>query len=107
MEQLIKDLALMKQHNFNAIRSSHYPNAPQFYQLCDRYGFYVVDEADNESHGAESVYSTETDWASRSRRWGVAIADNPDFTKATVDRTRRCVERDKNRPQRGYVVHGK
>ncbi len=97
-EQLMVDLTLMKQHNINAIRTSHYPNAPWAYQLYDRIGFYVIDEADNESHGAESVYSTETDWASRSRRWGVAIADNPDFTKATVDRTRRCVERDKNRP---------
>lgn len=97
-EQLMRDLALMKRHNINAIRTSHYPNAPWAYPLYDRLGFYVIDEADNESHGAESIYSAETDWASRSRRWGVAIADNPDFTQATVDRTRRCVERDKNRP---------
>ncbi len=97
-ERLMRDLTLMKQHNINAIRTSHYPNAPWAYPLYDRLGFYVIDEADNESHGAESVYSTETDWASRSRRWGVAIADNPEFTQATVDRTRRCVERDKNRP---------
>ena len=97
-EQLMRDLTLMKRHNINAIRTSHYPNAPWAYPLYDRLGFYVIDEADNESHGAESIYSAETDWASRSRRWGVAIADNPDFTQATVDRTRRCVERDKNRP---------
>ena len=97
-EQLMRDLTLMKRHNINAIRTSHYPNAPWAYPLYDRLGFYVIDEADNESHGAESIYSAETDWASRSRRWGVAIADNPDFTQATVDRARRCVERDKNRP---------
>ena len=47
MEQIKKDLMLMKQHNVNAIRTSHYPNVPYFYQLCDKYGFYVIDEADN------------------------------------------------------------
>ncbi|MCI5640087.1 MAG: beta-galactosidase, partial [Lachnospiraceae bacterium] len=46
IQQIKKDLTLMKQHNFNAIRSSHYPNAPQFYQMCDKYGFMVIDEAD-------------------------------------------------------------
>lgn len=97
-DQLKKDLKLMKEHNINAIRTSHYPNAPWAYQLYDRLGFYVIDEADNESHGTESVYNVETDWASRCKRWGKAIADNPEFTEATVDRTRRCVERDKNRP---------
>ena len=51
MEQIKTDLTLMKQHNFNAIRSSHYPNAPFFYEMCDRYGFMVIDEADIEAHG--------------------------------------------------------
>ena len=96
--QLMKDLTLMKEHNINAIRTSHYPNAPWAYQLYDRLGFYVIDEADNESHGTESVYNVETDWDTRCKRWGKAIANNPDFTEATVDRTRRMVERDKNRP---------
>ena len=56
MEQMKKDLQMMKEHNFNAIRTSHYPNAPYFYQLCDEYGFYVIAEADNESHGTQSQY---------------------------------------------------
>ncbi len=96
--QMERDLALMKQHNFNAIRTSHYPNAPVFYQLCDKYGFYVIDEADNESHGTQSVYLEDDSWENRSKRWNEAIADNPEFTEATVDRTQRCVYRDKNRP---------
>lgn len=91
-EQMHRDLALMKAHNVNAIRTSHYPNAPQFYQLCDQYGFYVMDEADNESHGAEVAYRQE--WG-RNNEW---LADNPLYTPATVDRTMRCVMRDKNRP---------
>src|SRR5699024_10030686 len=48
-----KDIRLMKQHNINAIRTAHYPNAPCLYDLCDRYGMYVIDEADLESHGFE------------------------------------------------------
>ncbi len=96
--QLMKDLTVMKQHNINAIRTSHYPNAPWAYQLYDRLGFYVIDEADNESHGTGEIYTEETDWQKRSRHWGNAIADNPAFTESTVDRTQRCVERDKNRP---------
>lgn len=98
IEQMKKDLFLMKQHNFNAIRTSHYPNAPVFYQLCDRYGFYVIDEADNESHGSQDVYFEDNRWLSRCRRWNETIADNEEFTEATVDRVRRCVHRDKNRP---------
>lgn len=97
-EQIMKDLKLMKEHNINAIRTSHYPNAPWFYPLYDRFGFYVIDEADNESHGTVDVYMEERDWEIRSKSWNEAIADNPAFTQAAVDRTRRCVERDKNRP---------
>ncbi|MCI8615973.1 MAG: DUF4981 domain-containing protein [Lachnospiraceae bacterium] len=97
-EQIMKDLRVMKEHNINAIRTSHYPNAPAFYQLYDRLGFYVIDEADNESHGTADVYREDSDWKSRSKLWNEAIADNPAFTQATVDRTKRCVERDKNRP---------
>lgn len=98
MAQLKKDLLLMKQHNFNAIRTSHYPNAPYFYQLCDEYGFYVIDEADNESHGTSSQYLKDSSWKNASKRWNERIADNPDFTPATLDRTKLCVHRDKNRP---------
>lgn len=97
-EQMETDLRLMKRHNVNAIRTSHYPNAPIFYHLCDRYGFYLIDEADNESHGTESIYAKEETWEERAKRWNIAIADNPEFTQATVDRTQRCVHRDKNRP---------
>ncbi len=97
-EQMMKDLQVMKEHNINAIRTSHYPNAPAFYQLYDRLGFYVIDEADNESHGTADVYRKDSDWESRRKVWNEAIADNPDFTEATLDRTKRCVERDKNRP---------
>lgn len=98
MPQIMKDLKLMKEHNINAIRTSHYPNAPMFYYLYDRLGFYVIDEADNESHGTVDIYFPDTDWERRRRRWNEAIADNPVYTEATLDRTKRCVERDKNRP---------
>ena len=98
MEQMKKDLQMMKQHNFNAIRSSHYPNAPYFYELCDQYGFYVVAEADNESHGPSEIYYADNDFENKSRRWNEAISDNPAFIEPTLDRVRRCVEREKNRP---------
>lgn len=98
IKQMKKDLFLMKRHNFNAIRTSHYPNAPFFYQLCDQYGFYVIDEADNESHGPAELYYKDNDWDSISKRWNEPISDNPEFTEATLDRTMRCVHRDKNRP---------
>lgn len=97
-EQIMKDLTLMKQHNINAIRTSHYPNAPHFYELYDWMGFYVIDEADNESHGTSARYLESEDWDVQSKYWNEVIADNPDFTEATVDRTRLLVERDKNRP---------
>lgn len=99
LEQMKRDLLLMKQHNFNAIRTSHYPNAPVFYQLCDQYGFYVIDEADNESHGAQARFYEDPDWERNARkRWNESISDNPLFIEATMDRTKRCVYRDKNRP---------
>ena len=92
--QMHRDLTLMKEHNVNAIRTSHYPNAPVFYQLCDRYGFYVLDEADNESHGTNQEYCQDQQWGGESK-W---IADNPAWIPATVDRVQKCVIRDKNRP---------
>lgn len=85
----------MKEHNINAIRTSHYPNAPYCYQLYDRLGFYVIDEADNESHGTEAIYADYTGWEEYAKNWNKLIANNPVFTEATVDRTQRCVERDK------------
>jgi beta-galactosidase len=96
--QMERDLRMMKEHNFNAIRTSHYPNAPTFYQLCDQYGFFVIDEADNESHGPwELYYENDTD-EERARRWNEMISDNPEYVEATLDRTRSMVCRDKNRP---------
>ncbi len=89
------DLKLMKQHNINAIRTSHYPNSPLFYRLCDKYGFYVVDECDLEAHGCVDVYN--------SFKWekgygGIAlIARDPVFKEAIFDRERLLVTRDKNR----------
>lgn len=84
MEHILQDLYLMKQHNINAIRTSHYPNDPRFYELCDELGFYVIDEADLESHGA---YLSKN-----------LITDNPLFEDACVDRMVQMVERDKNHP---------
>ena len=77
-----QDLQLMKEHNINAIRTAHYPNDPRFLQLCDEMGFYVMDEADYESHGAGDIDNL--------------VSSNPIFLKASVDRMERMVERDKN-----------
>ena len=97
VQQIKKDLMLMKQHNFNAIRSSHYPNAPYFYQMCDEYGFMVIDEADIEAHGPFMLYRKEDTDQNRFRRWNEKIADDPAWEKAIVDRVRLMVQRDKNR----------
>ena len=96
--QIKKDLMLMKQHNFNAIRSSHYPNAPYFYQMCDEYGFMVIDEADIEAHGPFMLYRKEDTDRNRFQHWNEKIADDPAWEKAIVDRVRLMVQRDKNRP---------
>ncbi len=98
MPQVIKDLTMMKQHNFNAIRSSHYPNAPYFYQLCDRYGFMVIDEADIEAHGPFMLYYKEDTDYNRFKGWNAQIADNPAWERSILDRVRSMVQRDKNRP---------
>ncbi len=83
MAAMERDLQLMKQHNVNAIRTSHYPNDPRFLQLCDRYGFYVMDEADIETHGI----------------WDMdRLSDDPEWEESYLDRIARMVERDKNRP---------
>ena len=92
-----KDLTLMKEHNFNAIRSSHYPNAPYFYQMCDRYGFLVCDEADIEAHGPFMLYRKEDTDYNRFKKWNEKIADDPAWEQAILDRVKRMVARDKNR----------
>ena len=98
INQVKRDLIMMKQHNFNAVRSSHYPNSPYFYQLCDEYGFFVIDEADNESHGTQTQYLQNSEWDNVVEQWNKRIANNPDFIPATMDRTKLCVYREKNRP---------
>lgn len=97
VEQLKTDLTMMKQYNFNAIRSSHYPNAPYFYQMCDQYGFMVIDEADVEAHGPFLLYRKEDTDHNRFSRWNEKIADDPVWEKAILDRVQRMIQRDKNR----------
>lgn len=78
------DVRLMKQGNINSLRCSHYPDMPYLYELCDRYGIYVMDEANQETH-AYGLHNTE-------------MGDDPDWTKAHVDRAVSLVQRDKNHP---------
>ena len=96
-EQIIRDMSLMKQHNVNAIRTSHYPNVPYFYDFCDEYGFYVIDEADIEAHGPSELFYSDNSWENKAARWNEPIANNPEFCESILDRIRRCVVRDKNR----------
>ncbi len=97
-EQIREDLKLMKRHNINAIRTSHYPNVPYFYELCDKYGFLVVDEADIESHGPVELFYKENTDEHKFDCWNEPIADHPAWEEAILDRVRLLVERDKNRP---------
>lgn len=83
-DSMIRDIKLMKQHNINTVRTAHYPNAPEWYELCDQYGLYVIDEANIESHGMR--YGNESP------------AKRSEFYEAHMDRTVSMVERDKNHP---------
>ena len=85
-EQMKSDVILMKKHNINAVRCSHYPANEYFYDLCDEYGLYVIDEADLECHGFEWVENYE---------W---ITDDPEWEASYVDRSVRMVKRDRNHP---------
>ncbi|MCC8081402.1 MAG: DUF4981 domain-containing protein [Lachnospiraceae bacterium] len=98
MHHVKKDMALMKQHNFNAIRTSHYPNAPEFYELCDEYGFYVIDETDLEVHGVVDLYNVNIFEEKTEHPFPPFICDNPDWKQPILDRVQKCVLRDKNRP---------
>lgn len=91
-EQALKDLKLMKEANINAIRTSHYPNAPWFTGLCNEYGFYVVGESDLEAHGATSFFG-----GSGYTTYG-DLAQREFFSDAILDRNQRNVIRDKNNP---------
>ncbi|MDO4242736.1 MAG: glycoside hydrolase family 2 TIM barrel-domain containing protein [Actinomyces sp.] len=72
------------------LRTAHYPAQPVLYQLCDEYGFYVMSEADNESHGTQAQYLADESWDNVVEQWSPRIADNPEWTEATVDRVRLC-----------------
>ncbi|TDH24170.1 DUF4981 domain-containing protein [Segetibacter sp. 3557_3] len=88
---MIRDLQLMKQYNINAIRTSHYPNDPLWMKLCDEYGFYVVDEANIETHGMGASLQGRFDTT-------VHPAYLPLWAPAHMDRIERLIERDKNYP---------
>ncbi len=97
-EMVIRDLKLMKQHNFNALRTSHYPNAPELYELCDEYGFYVVDETDLEVHGVVDLFDVNIFEDPLEHTFPPFISDNPEWGDAILHRVRHLVTRDKNRP---------
>lgn len=85
-EVMRADLELMKRHNINAVRTSHYPPHPRFLELCDEYGFWVIDECDFETHGFERL------------GWKGNPTDDPEWRPVLEDRARRMVARDRNRP---------
>lgn len=82
-ERMLQDIRLLKQNNFNAVRTSHYPNHPEFYRLCDRLGLYLVDEANIETHGMEPMNR---------------LTDDPLWLPAISERVSRMVQRDRNHP---------
>jgi beta-galactosidase len=86
---MVQDIVLMKQYNINTVRASHYPNDPLWYQLCDEYGLYVVDEANIESHGMGACWQG---WFDTARH----VAYRPEWEAAHFDRIKRMYERDKN-----------
>ncbi len=93
VESMINDIRVMKQFNINAVRTSHYPDDTKFYDLCDEYGLYVIDEANIESHGLGKYIGKGYGYNMRT-----PTADSASWFPAHLDRTRRMVERDKNHP---------
>lgn len=91
-EDMKKDIVLMKKHNINCVRTSHYPNHPEFLELCDEYGLYVIDECDQETHGVEHAFGLCSLTSIQE------MADNPKWLPSYMDRMQRMVERDKNSP---------
>ncbi len=85
-DHFVKDLEILKQCNVNCIRTSHYPNDPRFAELCDVYGFYLVDETDLETHGMSAVYG----------QWS-KLSDSDEWQAPYLDRVKKLFERDKNR----------
>ena len=90
LEDMINDIVIMKQHNINCIRTSHYPNAPRFVELCDKYGMYVISETDLETHGTECALGADSYCSAND------ISSNPVWLESYLDRMVRMVERDKN-----------
>ncbi len=96
-EQMLADAVLMKQHNVNAVRTSHYPNSPHFAKICDKIGLYVIEEADYEAHGCVDAFQNFS-WNKPEGYGGIAlIAVDECFEKAIVDRAHRMTARDYNR----------
>ncbi len=92
MESMLRDITLMKQHNLNTVRTSHYPNDPRWLDLCDRFGLFVIDEADLETHGFAAMHA-----GYNHADWSIPVS-HPDWKAACVERAERMVERDKNHP---------
>jgi beta-galactosidase len=92
-EDVEEDLRIMKEHNINAIRTAHYPHDPYFYELADRYGFYVINEANIESHGLGVYDIPEYGYAMNN-----ILARDPQWYAPKLDRVERMVQRDKNHP---------
>ncbi|WP_042203824.1 glycoside hydrolase family 2 TIM barrel-domain containing protein [Paenibacillus camerounensis] len=88
LEEMVRDVQLMKAYNINAVRTSHYPNHPAWYELCDEYGLYVIDENNLESHGTWRFYPEED----------IVPGSKPEWRENAVDRARSMLERDKNHP---------
>lgn len=91
LDWMVEDVLLMKRHNINAVRTAHYPNDPRFYDLCDEYGLYVIDEADLETQGFESIGHFDLDNRN-------ILSRDPEWRDAFLDRAERMVHRDKNHP---------
>ncbi len=89
-EEMYRDLTMMKAHNFNALRTSHYPNSPLLYEMADELGLYVIDETDIEIHGVDALYG------GKNGQSFYLIADDPDWYDAMFDRIESNIERDKN-----------
>ncbi|UJF34811.1 glycoside hydrolase family 2 TIM barrel-domain containing protein [Paenibacillus hexagrammi] len=89
-EDMVRDIQLMKAYNINAVRTSHYPNHPLWYDLCDEYGLYVIDETNLETHGSWSNFQEEEGWT--------VPASKPEWTANVLDRANSMLQRDKNHP---------
>ena len=90
-DDMLTDILLMKKHNINAVRSSHYPNCPRWYTLCDEYGIYVIDETNLETHGTWK-------YGQKLEEWNTIPGSKPWWTEAVLDRTNSMLQSNKNHP---------